>query len=285
MSAHADRQLDIRGLLQAAQLLLARRGASRLEAELLLASLLECSREHLYANPEAAVEPGLGSDFQLLLQQRLRGVPVAYLTGEKEFWSLPFMVSGDTLVPRPETELLVSTALELLPVTGPAAVLDLGTGCGAIAIAIASERRETKVTAADVSGAALALAARNAARHGLQNVCFLRSDWFAALHGRRFHVIVGNPPYVDTADPSLATGDISFEPRLALDGGHGGLQCIRSIVAAAGRHLHGDGVLLLEHGCDQGLLVRELFRLAGFQCVRTLADLGGLERVTCGNWS
>ena len=272
---------SIRALLRSAIGAAASPGVPRLDAELLLASVLQCGREHLYANPGELVAPGPARDFSLLLHQRRLGIPLAYLTGEREFWSLPLLVSRDTLVPRPETELLVGLALEALPGDPAGEVLDLGTGCGAIALAIASERPRTAVTAADLSAEALAMAARNVQRLALDNVRLLRSDWFGAMQGRRFHVIVSNPPYVHGHDPRLS-GELRFEPRLALDGGHGGLDCIRRIVSAAGGHLERHGVLLVEHGHDQGRLVRELFGLAGFRQVRTDPDLAGLDRVTIG---
>ena len=275
---------SIRVLLVEAQETLQGGDSPRLDAEILLASLLRSSREYLYANPELVVAPHLASDFHLLIRQRSTGIPVAYLTGEKEFWSLPLAVSRETLVPRPETESLVSAALEILPLQGPASILELGTGCGAIALALASERRQAAIIATDLSPEALAVARHNAARHGLDNITFIRSDWFSELAGQRFQLIVTNPPYVNMSDSRMPTDAIRFEPRLALDGGHGGLESIRRITSASGRHVQHGGTLLLEHGFDQGRDVRELFALAGFTEVRTLQDAAGRDRITLGRW-
>jgi len=251
------------------------------DAEILLGYCLGQSRAWLYARPEAAVPEDLQRRYTELLTRRERGEPVAYLTGEREFWSLSLAVTENVLIPRPETEILVEWALSL-PLPGLASALDLGTGTGAIALALASERPQWHLEAVDCSEAALAVAADNASRNGLSRVRFARSDWFSALAGRRFDLLVSNPPYVDPADPCLAQGDLRFEPRGALAAGQSGLADLARIAEAAPAHLAPGGWLLLEHGSGQGEAVRALLRAAGFDAVETRRDLAGLERVSGG---
>jgi len=208
---------------------------------------------------------------------------VAYILGQQGFWSLDLEVSPDTLIPRPDTEVLVETALAL-PLAEDARVLDLGTGTGAIALALAHERPRWQVTGVDRIPAAVALAQRNAARLRLGNVEFAPSHWFAALAGERFTLIVSNPPYIAGSDSHLDEGDVRFEPRSALVAGPDGLDDIRELVAAAPAHLQSGGWLWLEHGFEQAAEVRELLVRQGFSAVESRRDLGGHERISGGRW-
>ncbi len=253
----------------------------RRDAEVLLGHCLGRGRSWLYSWPEAEVAPGDAEHFLRLLQERQRGMPVAYLTGQREFWSLQLAVNEHTLIPRPETETLVQWALEL-PLPGTAATLDLGTGSGAIALALASERRQWRVTAVDRSEEALEVARHNGRALGLAQVRWLHSDWYAGLQATRFHLLVSNPPYVEPGDPHLRAGDLRFEPSSALVAEQGGLADISRIVSGAGAHLHPRGWLLLEHGYAQGPAVRRLLVDAGFSAVATRQDLAGQDRVTGG---
>ena len=254
----------------------------RLDAELLLAHAMGSSRSHLRAHPEAALDAAQGRSFADLLSARLRGEPIAYLIGKREVWSLELKVTPATLIPRPDTELLVELALARIPTGVPWDILDLGTGSGAIALAIAKERPRMHVVATDRSADALAVARGNAKTLGLKKVEFVQGDWFAPVAGRRFHVIVSNPPYVAETDPHLQQGDLRFEPRSALSSGPDGLEDLRRIVADASAHLYKDGSLLLEHGLEQGAPVRALLGSAGFVRNQSFRDLAGHERVTGG---
>ena len=255
----------------------------RADAEILLAHCLGKSRTWLFTWADKTLESAVVTAFQGLVTERLRGVPIAHLIGYREFWTLNLKVTPDTLIPRPETELLVETALALLPPT-PANVLDLGTGTGAIALSIASERPDCCVTACDFSAAALAVAQENAQSHGITNATFVQSDWFTALPAQRFALIVSNPPYIEAADPHLQQGDVRFEPLSALAAGSDGLDDIRQIIHYAPDWLAHTGWLLLEHGYNQGQAVTVLLQERGFQAVRCLRDLAGNERVSLGQW-
>jgi release factor glutamine methyltransferase len=254
---------------------------ARLEAELLLAHALDRPRSWFYAHAGDMLEPRDSQAFEELIRRRDRGEPVAQITGRRGFWSLELLVTPDTLIPRPETELLVELALERLPRTEPRHVLDMGTGTGAVALAIASERPLADVTATDASEAALAVARDNAAESGLP-LTLLPSDWYRGLPDRRFDVVVSNPPYIAAADPHLRQGDLRFEPMSALVSGVDGLDAIRVIAAGALAHLKPGGWLLVEHGHDQGAAVRALFEEAGLASVATERDLEQRERVTLG---
>ncbi|UJS24017.1 peptide chain release factor N(5)-glutamine methyltransferase [Thiothrix winogradskyi] len=274
-------------LREAAKQLTTTSESARADAEILLAHCLQKSRTWLMTWPEKLVEPEVEAKFQQLLAERIRGVPIAHLTGQREFWTLNLKVTSDTLIPRPETELLVETALVLLEErTSPpsSAILDLGTGTGAIALSLASERPDLNITACDFSAAALAVAIENANTHQLHNVSFIQSDWFSNLPPQRFEVIVSNPPYIETNDPHLTQGDVRFEPLTALTAGQDGLDDIRHIVQTAPHWLVNGGWLLLEHGYNQGTTVTTLLQMAGFQQVRCLPDLAGNDRVTLGQW-
>jgi release factor glutamine methyltransferase len=270
----------VKDLLQSARQRLQHLDSARLDAEVLLAAVTGSGRESLYSYPERQLEEGQAVDFNTLINHRRRGFPVAYLTGSREFWSLEFKVNRDTLIPRPETELLVETALAHIAEDAALDILDLGTGCGAIAVALAGVRPRWRVTAADLSGAALDVARENAARAGVANIDFVQSDWFAGLTGRLFHLIVCNPPYVESSHAGFSGGELRFEPRLALDGGHTGLEALQRIIPAAARNLHPGGQLFLEHGHTQGREVRRLLQLNRYRDELTLKDYAGLERLT-----
>ncbi|MBE5270400.1 peptide chain release factor N(5)-glutamine methyltransferase [Stenotrophomonas sp. B2] len=257
---------------------------ARHEAELLLLHVLERPRSWLFAHATDPLPATAQAAFEALLARRAAGEPVAYLTGRRGFWTLDLRVDAATLIPRPETELLVELALERLPSDRPLSVADLGTGSGAIALALASERPLAQVLATDASPGALAMAARNAAHHELRNVRFAEGgqDWYAPLQGARFALIASNPPYIASEDPHLQQGDLRFEPASALASGLDGLDDIRRIVAGAPEHLQPAGWLLIEHGWDQGAAIRTLFDAAGFADVQTQQDLEQRDRVTLG---
>ncbi|MBW8823753.1 MAG: peptide chain release factor N(5)-glutamine methyltransferase [Xanthomonadales bacterium] len=252
------------------------------DAEWLLLHVIDRSHTWLFTNRDAVLGHEQARNFELLVKRREQGEPVAYLTGRRGFWSLDLEVTPATLIPRPETELLVELALERLPIDRTSRVADLGTGSGAIALAIANERKQSQVIATDASSDALEVAQRNAQRLAIANVEFRRGEWFAPLHGERFDLIASNPPYVAVGDPHLDAGDLRFEPASALSSGGDGLDDIRIIVAHAPAHLRDGGWLMLEHGHDQGAAVRALLEQEGFVEVATRRDLEGRDRVTLG---
>lgn len=249
----------------------------RLDAELLLCGVLALRRGALFARAGDALNPLALGRYRALLQRRAQGEPVAYLLGTQGFWTLDLQVTPAVLVPRPETEGLVEWALQQMPPQARAA--DLGTGSGAIALALARERPAAELIATDLCAAALAVARANAQRHGIANVAFAQGDWFAAIEGR-FDLIVSNPPYVAAGDAHLAA--LRHEPRKALTDGADGLSCLRTLIAGAAAHLVDGGWLMVEHGYDQGAAVRALFEQAGFAQVQTRRDLCGQERVSAG---
>ncbi len=254
---------------------------ARRDAQVLLGFSLGVTRAWLSTHREQATDSEATEQFRSLVARRVSGYPVAYLVGVKEFYGLPMRVTPDVLIPRPETEELVEAALERLPQGETRTVLDLGTGSGCIAIAIARQRPAAQVTAVDTSGPALALARENAAALDAE-VAFLQSDWFDGLGGRCFDVIVANPPYVAADNPHLRQGDLRFEPRPALAAGADGLAELRRIVGAAPKHLSPRGWLLLEHGYDQAKACRDLLHNAGFGELVFRADLAGLPRIAAG---
>ena len=252
------------------------------EAELLLSHALGRDRAWLYAHAD---DPLVATDavlFHSLLVRRAAGEPLAYIIGRREFWSLDLAVTPDVLIPRPETELLVELALQWVPQNTQMDIADLGTGSGAIALALARERSCARVLATDASVDALTVARGNAERLGIRNVEFVRGDWCAGLAERKFDLIVSNPPYIADGDTHLAQGDLRFEPRTALASGADGLDAIRAIVRDAPAHLKPGGWLLLEHGHDQGRAVGELLQANGFVEAFTALDLEGRERVSVG---
>ncbi len=254
--------------------------SARIEVQCLLQAVLQVNRAWLFTHPEQSLDADQHARYMTLFERRLRGEPIAYLLGEREFYGLVFKVSPATLIPRPETELLVELALQRIPQQGAFRVLDLGTGSGAIALSIAHARTSAEVVAVDASAAALEVAQFNSQRLGLANVRLLQSDWFSALHGERFDIIVSNPPYIAAGDAHLEQGDVRFEPRTALASGANGLEDTRRIIAQAREHLSTNGRLLLEHGYDQAEQVRVLLQRAGFTGVFSARDLAGIERVS-----
>ena len=257
---------------------------ARIEAQVLLMRAFgDVSRAWLIAHQMDMVAPEHLAVFETFLNRRLRGEPIAYILGEREFYGLTYKVSPATLIPRPETELLVELALQRIPKHGAYHVLDLGTGSGAIALSIGHTRPDVEMVAVDASAAALEVAQFNMQQLGLGNVRLLHSDWFSALRGERFDMIVANPPYIAAADRHLTRGDVRFEPRSALASGTDGLDDIRRICAQAKAHLNTDGWLLFEHGYDQAEQVRELLQQSGFAEIFSARDLSGIERVSGGS--
>lgn len=252
------------------------------EAELLLAHALGRSRTWLLVHADDEIAADDAARFEALVERRVAGEPVAYLTGSRGFWTLDFAVTPATLIPRPETELLVELALARIPADADARIADLGTGSGAIALAIAKERPRSRVVATDASVEALDVARENAKRNGIGNVEFRHGDWFAPLAGETFDLIASNPPYIALGDPHLGEGDLRFEPASALSSGSDGLDAIRAIVRDAPSHLRAGGWLLLEHGWEQGEAVCALLHAAGFVEITTERDLEGRDRVTLG---
>jgi release factor glutamine methyltransferase len=256
--------------------------STRLDAEILLCSILKCERTHLYSCPEQELSSDEIKSFNTLVNLRSEGQPVAHLTNQKEFWSLLFHVTQDTLIPRPETELLVETALKFIPADSSKAILDLGTGSGTIAIAIVSERPLVNITATDISDKALKIARHNADSHKIKNISFEKANWFKMENSKTYDLIVSNPPYVSNDDPHLKQGDVRFEPLSALASGKDGLDDLRIIINESKNNLNNQGWLLVEHGYNQGQQVRQLFVENGFTSTSTFKDYGGNDRVSIG---
>lgn len=258
---------------------------ARLEARLLLEHLLQHPHAWLIAHGDETLTAPQQLQLAALLQRRLNGEPIAYILGQREFYGLTFKVTTDTLIPRPDTELLVDLALAHLPANSPCCLLDMGTGTGAIAVTLAHLRPQASIIATDRSEAALAVARDNAAQHAPGRINFLASDWFSALAGQHFDLIVSNPPYIINTDPHLQQGDLRFEPASALASGTDGLDDLRQIISQAPTHLNPGGWLLVEHGYDQQPACQLLFLQAGFSQITTHCDLGGQPRVTLGRKS
>lgn len=273
--------MDYQTWLKTATLRLTHSDSAKRDAEILLGFVTGRARTYLLAFGETLLTAEQAEKLTVLLARRERGEPVAYLVGEREFWSLPLSVSPATLIPRPDTECLVELALERLPAT-PCAILDLGTGTGAIALALASERPDCQLTGIDLQPEAVALAQHNAQKLAINNVRFLQGSWFTPVAGQKFALIASNPPYIDEADPHLAQGDVRFEPGSALVAAEQGLADLAAIVQQAADYLEPQGWLLLEHGWQQGENVRTLLNAAGFIAVATHRDYGGNDRVTLG---
>ncbi len=282
-SPHLVRPASLRDALRAAeQRLEAASPSPRMDAEVLLAHATGLARSRVLARGDEPLPAAQRDSFAALVARREAGEPVAYLTGEREFWSLTLTVTPAVLIPRPETELLVERALALIPADADWAAADLGTGSGAMALALAHERPRLRVMATDRSPEALAVARENARRLGIRNVEFRQGDWLVALAGVELDLIVSNPPYVAEGDPHLDQGDLRFEPRAALVAGRDGLAAIRRIAAEARAPLRPGGRLLLEHGYDQGDAVAGILRAAGYTEVTGWRDLAGHDRVTAG---
>jgi release factor glutamine methyltransferase len=251
----------------------------RLDAEVLLHHAGGLSRTDAMTQPQRPLSESVRREFAALIERRQRGEPIAYITGRREFWSLDIEVSPATLIPRPETELLVEQALARIPLEEPSRIADLGTGCGAIALAIAHERPQARVIAIDSSDAALEIARANAESLGVASIEFHLGEWFAPVENQRFDIVVSNPPYLRADDPHLRAGDLRFEPRAALVAGTEGLEAIRAIAGTARAHLATGGWLLLEHSFDQAADVRAILDRAGYRQIRSYKDLAGHERV------
>lgn len=270
-------------LVNGSELLSSVSDSPRLDAELLLCLALDVSRSYLHAHPEETPTPEQLRDFEQYLARRQSGEPIAHLRGKTEFWSLELRVTADTLIPRPETEHLVEEALKKIPADADWRIADLGTGSGAIALAIGSERPHCHILAIDLSVAALDVAEHNRQRLNIKNVEFRHSNWLSATADDEvFNIIISNPPYIAEADPHLQQGDVRFDPRFALTSGVDGLDAIRLIIDKAPPHLVRDGWLMIEHGYEQGPAVAELFKQARFVDVETLADLARQPRLTIG---
>ena len=260
--AHAEVRIEIRALMQH--------------------SLGGVNHAWLIAHGDDPVTDALRATFEQLLARRIRGEPIAHILGKREFYGREFLVTPDTLIPRPDSETLVEAALDSMPYDQACKILDMGTGTGAIGITLALERPHAQVTILDYSEAALAIARENAQQLSAHNVQALHSDWFSALQGQRFDLIVSNPPYIEAADPHLQEGDLRFEPLTALASGADGLDDIRRIVAQAADHLLANGWLIIEHGYHQGSAVRAIFTSHHLTEVHTVQDLAGHDRVTLG---
>jgi release factor glutamine methyltransferase len=255
--------------------------SAQFDCEILMAHVLESTRSFLYANPELLLPHKRSEAFKKLIKQRRQGQPIAYLTGKSEFWSLPINVSPAVLIPRPDTELLVETAISKIPVNADWRIADLGTGSGAIALAIASERKKCEVNGTDISHAAIKVAQKNATALSMDQIQFHQGSWSQPLKGK-FHILVSNPPYIDADDPHLLQGDLRYEPRKALTPGTDGLKAILKISSLAQPILLDGGWLMFEHGYEQGTATRKIMQQAGFANIKTHTDLQGHERVTVG---
>ena len=256
--------------------------SAQLDSELLLCEVLNCERSYLYAYPEKELSAQQSDSYNKLIGLRQQGKPIAHLTKQKEFWSLMFHVNEHTLIPRPETEILVETALNYISKDSKNNILDLGTGSGAIAIAIASERPLSNITATDKSKEALEVAKQNAQTHNIENINFINAGWFNIENEMSYDVIVSNPPYINDDDPHLSEGDVKFEPLSALASGEDGLNDLRIIIQGAKDNLKKQGWLLVEHGYNQAQQVQQLFNENNFTSVSTIKDYSDNDRVTIG---
>lgn len=253
----------------------------RLDAEILLASILKKNRSYFIAFPEVVPDKAEQEQFKKLLAQRLEGLPIAHITGRREFWSLDLNVNQHTLIPRPDTEILIEYILQNFTEEN-LKVADMGTGSGAIALALASEKPDWEITATDQSRQALETAQSNATKLGFNNVSFKQGSWFEALEDNNFDLVISNPPYIPATDPHLTQGDVRFEPDSALVSGEDGLDDIRYLIQHAVDYLKQDGWLILEHGYDQKQSVKDLLTAAGYRQITQKDDYAGNPRMTAG---
>ncbi len=277
---------DIQTTLETATKLLTEiSDSAALDAEVLLCFILGKSRSFLRAWPEKQLLSEEAQKFKQLLKQRHQGVPIAYITESREFWSREFYVTPDVLIPRPDTELLIELSLNLIADKPSARLIDLGTGSGNIAITLAAERPDIQIFATDLSEKALKIAKQNAQAHGINNINFIQSSWFEEVTQSEFDLVISNPPYIAESDPHLLRGDVRFEPESALIAEKQGLKDIVSISNQARRFLKSDGILLIEHGFDQQSQVQLLFSKLNYKGIESYHDLSGNPRVTTGQWS
>jgi release factor glutamine methyltransferase len=275
--------MNIQQALQHARLRLSESSPSAmLDAQVLLAHVLQCNTAHLLAWPEKILSKAQESHYLQLIQQRQHGLPVAHLTGQREFWSLDFKVNDSTLIPRPDTEILIEFILRNFSNRENLNLLDMGTGTGAIAITIAKEKPGWKIFASDISEQALTLARQNSNNHKTDNITFVQSDWFSDIPRNDFDIIVSNPPYIAADDPHLLQGDVRFEPASALISGTSGMDDIEHICLHARNYLTDDGWLIVEHGYDQQQAVASCFAKNGFSEIEQKQDLSGHTRMTAG---
>ena len=256
-----------------------------LDAEVLLCMTLNKPRSHLRAWPDQQLQSEHLNIFRAMLEQRQKGIPIAYITGNREFWSRDFQVTPDVLIPRPDTELLIELSLKLIPADEPFKIIDLGTGSGIIAVTLAAECPHAQISAIDFSLAALRIAQLNAAKHHINIIQFYQSDWFTGIPNTKFNLIISNPPYIAEDDNHLQQGDVRFEPQTALRAAEHGLGDIKIIADAARNYLEPGGHLLIEHGYNQLQQVQTLFKDLHYDKVQTYTDLSGQPRVTYGQWN
>jgi len=280
--------MNIQQALQQARHALSKTGDSTtgesaaIDTQVLLCYVLQCNSAHLIAWPEKDLDKEQAAQFLQLIQQRKQGLPVAHLTGQREFWSLNFNVDNSTLIPRPETETLVEFILEKFGDIKNLKLLDLGTGAGAIAIAIASEKPKWEIFASDVSEQALKLARKNSEQHQTGNTTFIHSNWFNNISEQNFDIIVSNPPYIAEGDPHLSTGDVRFEPKRALTSGESGMDDIEHLCSQAKNHLLKNGWLIVEHGYNQAQTVADCFAKNTYTQIEQKKDLSEHTRMTAG---
>lgn len=276
--------IDIKSLLRQASTRLAESSpTAQLDAELLLLHVIQKNRAFLYAHSEKILDAPLHQAFEALVLKRMQGIPIAYLIGEREFWSLPLKVTTDTLIPRPETERLIELTLSLLGERKTCSVLELGTGTGAISIALATEKTHWNITAVDISKPALLVARNNAKRHRVQNITFKHSNWFKSIPKQTFDLIISNPPYLAEQDPHQHHGDLRFEPKQALLSGLNGLDDLEHIIHTSHQYLATPGLILLEHGFNQATAIKNHLLREGYQKIHCWQDTEQLDRVS-GGW-